>query len=309
MQRIFLIAVALVLLTGCSGKNQKKEQKKENEITLYYLNPEGTRLVEYSEELENQSEDLKGKVFEVIKKLKESPELSEYRTVITKEMGFQKITVQNGYVSLDFSLGYGKLDPTLEILCRAAIVKSVTQIPLINNVELTMNGQPLMDRDGQVVGIMNEESFTDQDSTLVSYSMYGETSLYFSNSSGKKLVEYATQLAVSNNIPIEQVVMEQLIEGPIEKGMIKTVPAETKVIKTSVKDGVCYVDFNKKFLDGVEGIKDEVILYSIVNSLVELPTVNQVQFTIEGERMAKYRETIPFDGFFERRLDLVEGQH
>ena len=68
-----------------------------------------------------------------------------------------------------------------------------------------------------------------------------------------------------------------------------------------------HIHFNAKFLEGVPDIKDEVTIYSVVNSLVELPSVNKVQFMIDGQRVAKYRETIPFDGTFERNLDLIDG--
>lgn len=305
---IFLVLTSLVLFTGCFGKKQKEKQENENGIMLYYLNPEATKLLSYQDEMEQEGKSQEEIIISIIEKLKKSPDLSKYRVPVTDEMGFQKVTVQESYVSLDFGTNYSKLDPTLEILYRAAIVKSVVQVPFINNVEITMNGQPIMDRDGQVIGIMNEKSFTDQDNSFVNYSMYGGISLYFADKSGKKLVEHPTQLAISNNVPIEQVILEQLIAGAMESDFIRTVPQGTKVIKTSIKDGICYIDLNKKFLDGVEGVKDEVVIYSIVNSLVELPTVSQVQFTIEGERVAKYRETIDFDGFFERRLELVKGE-
>lgn len=89
--------------------------------------------------------------------------------------------------------------------------------------------------------------------------------------------------------------------------MLKTIPDGTELLNVSTKDGICYVDFNEKFMDKMEGIKDEVVIYSVVNSLVELSTINKVQFTINGEIKKNYREGISFDGLFERNLDLVEG--
>ncbi|MDE5779581.1 MAG: GerMN domain-containing protein, partial [Lachnospiraceae bacterium] len=48
--------------------------------------------------------------------------------------------------------------------------------------------------------------------------------------------------------------------------------------------------------------------YAIVNSLCELPTVSKVQFLKNGEKMHFYRATMPFDGIFERNLDLIEQE-
>ena len=53
------------------------------------------------------------------------------------------------------------------------------------------------------------------------------------------------------------------------------------------------------------GVTDEVVIYSIVNSLAEISGVSKVQFMVNGEVQKKYRENIPFDGLFERNLDLV----
>lgn len=305
---IAMLIIVILSFVGC-GKINEDSSSIEHEtegVEIYYLNSEGTGLLSYWYDFPKEPKDDQEAVQWIMKQLATSPDLSEYKAVITKNMGFQKVNVQDSYISLDFGAGYAKLDPVTEILCRAAIVKSVTQISTISNVEITMNGQPIMNQDGQVVGSMNGDSFIDEDTLLSSYGIYGEISLYFADSSGTKLVEEQTQLDMGTHSPIEKKVIEQLIKGPDKESLQRTIPKETKVIKTSVKDGICYVDLNTKFLDGVSGVNDEVVIYSIVNSLVELPTINKVQFTIEGERIKKYRETIPFDGTFERNLDIIQ---
>ena len=48
----------------------------------------------------------------------------------------------------------------------------------------------------------------------------------------------------------------------------------------------------------------EVTLYSLVNSLVELPNVNKVQISINGETNVVFRETYNLSTVFERNLDI-----
>ena len=74
-----------------------------------------------------------------------------------------------------------------------------------------------------------------------------------------------------------------------------------------VKDGVCYVDFNEKFLERREGISSEVAIYSVVNSLAELSGIYKVQFLINGEIKKTY-QNLDFSSSFERNLDIVEGE-
>jgi len=69
------------------------------------------------------------------------------------------------------------------------------------------------------------------------------------------------------------------------------------------------VDFNEKFLDKLPNITDKIAIYSIVNTLVELPVldINKVQFTINSKVQETYREGMEFDVSFERDLSLIEG--
>ena len=101
--------------------------------------------------------------------------------------------------------------------------------------------------------------------------------------------------------------VRQLIAGPLpeETGMQSAMPHGTIINKVTKKDGICYLDLNGMFLEDLPGVTDEVVIYSIVNSLAEISGISKVQFMVNGEVQKKYRENIPFDGLFERNLDLV----
>ncbi len=107
---------------------------------------------------------------------------------------------------------------------------------------------------------------------------------------------------------LEQLVIDSLIEGPLRDGYEPTIPAGTEVKKISVKDGVCYLDLSSEFSNTIETAQNATIIYSVVNSLCELPNVNKVQFLVEGEIQPFYRESVPLDGPLEANADLiVEG--
>lgn len=304
------ILLALVILcTGCKGKEeqQKIDSETKGYMQVYYLNADITKLVPVDYVLQTDPENIKGAIDEVIDVISAAPSDTDYKAPVAGDtIEYKDVTIQDGYVSLDFHVDYKEMDSVTEILCRAAVVKSVTGISTVSNVEIMVDGQPITTKDGQLIGIMNEESFVGNNEDTSAYNQYGDINLYFADKTGKKLKEYPIQLEVSNNTPIAQQIMEYLIKGPSREGYQGTIPDGTKVVKTSVKDGVCYVDLNQKFLEPMNQVTDEVTVYSIVNSLVELPTINKVQFTIEGEKQGKFRETISFDGFFERKLDLIE---
>lgn len=66
------------------------------------------------------------------------------------------------------------------------------------------------------------------------------------------------------------------------------------------KDGICYVNLDESFLTVEGNVSTDVSVYSIVNSLVELSTVNKVQILVNGEVPASFSAST-----FERNLDIV----
>lgn len=109
-----------------------------------------------------------------------------------------------------------------------------------------------------------------------------------------------------NTTSMERLVIEQLKLGPSTENLYPVLPSETKLISVVTKDGICYVNFDKNFLTGSVNAIDEIPIYAIVNSLVELQNINKIQIAIEGETNKKYREMISLDNLFSRNLDLVD---
>ena len=197
---------------------------------------------------------------------------------------------------LNFDANYSSLSGITEILVRAALVKTFCQVDGVDYVEFYVNGIPYMI--GEVpVGMMKTQ--------------VANVSVYFANEDGTALRESHRQVSYNTNIPMEQLVVEQLINGPIEEeraaGLYAALPEGTTLSKISTREGVCYLDLGGKFLDKPEGVNEAVVLYSIVNSLVELPNVNKVQIRVNGELQKSY-QSFEMPEVFERNLDLIETE-
>ena len=52
----------------------------------------------------------------------------------------------------------------------------------------------------------------------------------------------------------------------------------------------------------------QVALYSIVNSLCELPSIDAVQISVEGQQDTVFMEAISLTGSFRVNEDIVEGE-
>ena len=66
------------------------------------------------------------------------------------------------------------------------------------------------------------------------------------------------------------------------------------------------MDLSEEFLTPMNNVTSQTVLYSIVNSLVELPGINRVQISIDGNTDVTYRDNVSLTTVFERNLDLVE---
>jgi germination protein M len=105
---------------------------------------------------------------------------------------------------------------------------------------------------------------------------------------------------------LEKLVIEQLMEGPKEKGRLATIPSGTKLITISVVDGVCYVNLDEMFLNQNQEISEQVVLYSVVDSLTELSTIDKVQISINGDTSGKCRYTYDLATMYKEDLSIVE---
>ena len=297
--------IAVLLLCGC-GNEEPFVQEANSQ--LYFINKEATQLV--SEGYEVSGTTTEEQVEEYIRALDREPENENYEKAKPTSVVISEFVVgKNGQVTLYFDSSYYEVTGTKEVLMRAAIVKTLCQAEEIDAIEFYINGQPLIGSLGKPLGLMSDEDFVDNTGAQTNYYQYVYSTLYFANETGDALVESNLKIPYDGTISTEQVIIEQLITGPIEEGMQRTLPEKTKLIKVSTKEGVCSVDFNSEFLKELSGVSGEVSLYSVVNSLVELPHVYRVEFTVNGQVQKQFQNSIDLSGQFERKLELLEGEH
>ena len=198
------------------------------------------------------------------------------------------------------------MDHVKEVLTRAAIVRTLTQVQGVDYVVFTVQGDLLTDSSGIAIGTMSSDIFIDNAGNEINAYESVDLRLYFANEDGTGLVEENRRNVVySSNISLEKLVVEKLVEGPVSEGAYPTVNPSTKIISVTVKDRICYVNFDETFLTQSYNTSAEVTIYSITNSLVELSNVNKVQITINGETNLSYREKFSLNEVFERNLDLL----
>ncbi len=257
-----------------------------------------------------ESEDTKERIVEVLTLLCSVPDNKELKATLTTGINIITYSYDGEQVIVSLGEKYRELPKTTEVLTRAALVRSLTNIPGVRYVMITVNGESLTDLSGNAIGIMTADMFVDNAGTQVeTVESKVNLRLYFANESGDGLITVNRELthnADVSNVPMEKLVVEQLISGPANDKSYPTISPGTKLINSTVKDGVCYLTFDSTLITAVNNVTTDVTIYSIVNSLVELSNINKVQIAIEGNKDGKFRDKYELSTVFERNLSLVE---
>lgn len=299
----WLIILSALLCVACGRESKPSGGRVYN---IYYVDNNETKTLtrEYASETTECQELLE----ELLAQLGTVPSKFEYKAPLASGFGLLGYTIDNGQITMNFDEHYKEMEPVREVLMRAAIVRTVTQVSEISHVSFTVQGEPLTDSSGNAIGTMSADLFIDNAGNEINAYEKVNLHLYFANEDGTGLVEENRRNVVySSNISLEKLVVEKLIEGPATEGAYPTVNPQTKIVSVSIKDGTCYVNLNEDFLHQPYNVGAEVTIYSITNSLVELSNVNKVQISINGETNIPYREKISLSGIFERNLDLLAG--
>ena len=301
---LFCLFCLSLALTGCGSSAGDNIKEAENSYKIYYVSSSEDKLV--SEDYVAKEEDTNKLISELIKQLNNVPDGTALKKPIPDSVDLKSKTLKDGVLTLDFSESYHQLTGISEILRRASVVKTLCQIKGVKKVEYRVENQPLMYSELNPVGAMSADDFIDNTGGETTYYQTVQISLYYTNADGKKLYQTRHNVEFDGTISLEELVIRQLMAGPLDNDKLAPViPPGTKLNKVTFKDGICYVDFSKEFLEGREGVSDEVIVYSVVNSLSEISSVTKVQFFIDGKPVSSYRETIPIDLPVERKLDII----
>lgn len=305
MRKINIIMLLLFacLIAGCQRQNKAPEGQA---YTIYEVNKEETKVVERT--IYTKETDTEQLMFLLVDELARVSENADTRPAIPSTVSLISSAYADGTVTLNFEMNYGSMSRIGEILSRAAIVRTLTQINEINYVTILVDGNPLLNPSGVPTGVMTADQFIDNSGNVINTEEIASLALYFANEEGNGLVKVNREVVYSSNIALEKLVIEQLIKGVLkdEEGAYNVLNPQTEIVAVTVRDGVCYVNLDEDFLVSTSNANAEVVIYSITNSLVELSNVNKVQFFVNGENELIYKETMPLSEMYSRNLELVE---
>lgn len=301
---IFLLLIICVIAIFMCSCGKEKKVKKDSEIYVYYTDKNQTKLVYDIYEPEN--EDSLKAVEEVLEYMNKTKEKAGMITAKPDTVNILGYGIYDNTLSINFGMAYNEMNKVTELLCRSAMVLTMTQLKGIDYVNFSVNGEPLCLEPNEPVGSMKAEDFVDDGASNINSFQNLNVVLYYSDLTGKKLEAVDYQGVYHSNTSVEKMIIERLIKGPTKSQCQRTLPSDLKLRSVMTKDGICYVDFDEKFLEGDVGVSPDIEIYSIVNSLSELSYINKVQISVNGDTNVKLRDSISLEYPFIRNLDIVK---
>lgn len=300
--QLIVMVLGMLFLVSCT----KEQYVPNNTMQIYFFDATKNELV--GENLPDEFFKLTSeqeKVAYIISKLKENKSNLLTPLQIGPEMPIEddttSINIKDRVVNIDFTNKYTELSPQQKIGMRASIVYSLTELDFIDAVGFSVEQTPLTTATGKMVGTIcrsdiNKDTLIPSPATTT-YVL----NVYFANKEGK-LVKEVHSIRGSDSSKEEKLIIEELIQGPKSDQLFATVPKNMKVNTADTLNGVCQVDLSfdpkAKFFDK-EGAKERMI-YSIVNSLTELPQVKKVIISIDGQEEVSFTSDIELPKTFER---------
>lgn len=112
-----------------------------------------------------------------------------------------------------------------------------------------------------------------------------EVNLYFSDSQAMYLVPEKRKIPQTPSLARQAVI--ELIKGPESSDFYTTIPEGTQVNEVYIAGDIAYIDLSEEiFKNHPGGSSGELMtVYSIVNTLTEIPPIKSVQILVEGNEM------------------------
>ncbi|MFR5601462.1 MAG: GerMN domain-containing protein [Lachnospiraceae bacterium] len=306
----FLLALTVLLLSGCKAGGEKKGPA-DGVYQIYYMNASATKLVPVEYETTLPEEDRTNVdllIQELMTQFITVPKDLDCQTTLSDKVEYRHFEREQMVVYLYFDSNYTSMKSYQEILCRAALAKTLTQIEGVDYITIYAGDQPILNQDGTPVGMLAGSDFIESVSNVNVFEKV-ELTLFFADETGEKLLQEKREVVHNVNSSLERLVVEELMKGTTLPGYYPTLPQDMKLLNVSVNENVCYLNFDSGFLNSGLEVKEYIPIYSIVNSLAALSTVNRVQFSVNGSQDVMFRDTISLNTLFERNLDYIEGEY
>lgn len=134
-----------------------------------------------------------------------------------------------------------------------------------------------------------------------------EITLFFGDKKAQFLIPEIRR--VPSTQAVAKVALEELIKGTEDKSKISLIPEGTKLLDISIENGVAQLNLSKEFKEKypLGSASENILIYSIVNTLTEFPSIKKVHFLVEGRPLEVIGSNYDLaNTYFERNESMIK---
>lgn len=280
----------LLLPNGCAYANYTASTRAEGVYDLYFRAadlegvPGGDALCTETVYLpEDARQDVQQTAQTLLERLLSGPTAETLRSTVPSGTTLLSVQVADTKATVDLSSAYRALSGVSLSLADYAITMTLTQMPEIDSVSITVRGQELAYREKQTFS-SKDVLFSNNEDVVGTV----DAVLYFPDGTGSLIAE-PRMLELYEGDTQVNAVLQALTDGPENRNLNAVLPEGFQIRAVWQEDGSCYVNFSSAALERLPETSGlELAVQSLRLSLQSLETVQEVRFLVDGDFSNEY---------------------
>lgn len=120
--------------------------------------------------------------------------------------------------------------------------------------------------------------------------LHGDYTIYYTGTDQRYLVGHSVSVGLSAREELPVQLLELMTDAPSGTALRSVLPEGCRILSVTAEDGLCTVDLSEEFETHrfYSHTGQLLSLMGVVNTLTNLPEIEQVEFTIEGDLLVRY---------------------
>lgn len=291
-KRMAWLLLCLLLISGCTLYGTNEEETVET-YALYFLERdlksaagEGALRAESAQVSKTEELDTFQVAEQLVNDLLDGPRDETLKNTIPAGTTLLSLKLEGTRAIVDLSSPYGTLSGVALTLADQAVTLTLTQLPDILSVKITVRGRELAYRDKQT--FMARDVLVAPEGDVIGTV---DVTLYFLNENGYMKQEERTLELYEGDTQVSAV-SRAVENGPLSKKLFPVLPENFRVKSVWLEEDTCYVNLSTGMLENLsEDAQLSIALRALARSLCSLEAVSETRYLVDGE-FAEYYSSV-----------------
>lgn len=278
-KRLCLLLLPLLLLSGC-----RREEPARTAYDLYFQEADLTfsagdapfrteSVYLYDAETGTPRRLAEALLNELLK----GPGDETLKSALPAGTSLLSLEIEGDRALVDLSAAYASLSGVALTLADTAVAMTLSQVPEVSSVQITVQGRELAYREQQVLNL-REILLTPEEDVISTVDVL----LYYLDQEGRLTAAEQTLDLYEGDTQVSAVA--KALEGrPEGRDLLSPLPEGFQVKSVWLEEDICYVNLSSALLEGLEEGALRTALRALENSLGSLEAVEEVRFLVDGE--------------------------